>query len=61
MGRHGDAEMCAWAARIAALLRANGSRSVFVALNNTDDDTPPSAVQDAAALAAELRRLGYLE
>ena len=61
LGRHGDTEMRAWAARIAALLRADAGRTVFACFNNTDDAAPPSAVQDAAALAAELRRLGCLE
>jgi uncharacterized protein YecE (DUF72 family) len=60
-GRHGDAAMREWAARVAALLRRDAQRTIFACFNNTDDAAPPSAVQDARALAAELRRLGCME
>ncbi len=47
---------------MAALLRRDGQRTVFACLNNTDAlRRPASAVQDARALAAELRRLGCME
>ena len=59
IGRHGDEQMHVWAGRIAHLLR-NQNRTVVVAFNNTDDDTPPSAVQDGLALGRELRANGVL-
>ena len=72
LGRHGDEEMRVWAGRVQALLTARGDgghdaaeaahedRSVFIAFNNTDDASPPSAVADALALARQLRARGVL-
>ena len=57
LGRHGDEQMHAWAARVATLLH-DPSRVVIAAFNNTDAEKPPSAVVDGLALGRELRALG---
>lgn len=57
-GSYGKKVMSSWAKRIARWVTDDNQREVYVAFNNTDEATLPSAIQDARWLAEGLRSLG---